>query len=176
MLKVLIFGAWSVAATAGSLIATMTLLSDASTGPGGSGETPPRPVFSPIIQVVAPVVQESRPTGYLFTRLTLMMDEKQRAALTVPLDYILQDSYNAFVVGNVDGAFPQDKRFDLNRFRKGLTELINTSTGGELVKEIYVSQINFVSRDSARQKQSRVIAYKQGAADDTPEEGQGSDN
>jgi len=113
-----------------------------------------QPRFSEPQVLVAPIVFDTRISGFLFSSIVLEMDAKAKADLSLPVEMILQDRYLAFVVGNPEFLFPRSPRFDVLKFKEGLKSLVNSTVGAQLVNSVYVSDVNFLATDEARRKQT----------------------
>lgn len=163
MFKILAVSLTSAAATAASFAVGMGSFSEPEpTQLTAEGNPEPRLVYSDPVDLVAPVIMNGKPNGYLFARITTRHDQNKRSKIKVPMNYVMQDAYNTFVVGNTRNSFPQEGAFDFKRFRDGLVNAINRSVGEDLVATLYITDFNFVARAEARVKQPRRIEFQQG--------------
>jgi len=75
--------------------------------------------------LVAPIVHDTKINGFIFSRVTMELAEDTLAHSQIPVDYILQDIYSNYLMGNVKYSFPDVKNFDLPSFRSGLLKAAN---------------------------------------------------
>lgn len=100
--------------------------------------------------VSVPVLKDGRVDGYFLTRLVYTIEPSMLARLSVPLDALLMDETYSYVFGNPGLDFVGHKSIDLDAYRKGLRERINARIGAELIHEVMVEQVDFMSKDEIR--------------------------
>jgi hypothetical protein len=100
--------------------------------------------------VSVPVLKDGRIDGYFLTRLVYTIEPAMLAKLSVPLDALLIDETYSYVFGNPGLDFVGHKSIDLDAYRKGLRERINGRIGAELIHEVMVEQVDFMSKDEIR--------------------------
>ena len=170
MFGTVFFATWGCAITAATLVVGLSM----NAAPEAANEMQPvvelPPVYSPPQQLVAPIVTTQRATGYVFSNVSLEMDAEVLSELTLPLDMVLQDGYLALIVGNPDFSFPSTKYFKLEMFKTGLKKQINEFVGDELIRDIYVSGVNFLSTEEARRKQTLRSVWLQQPDNSPPPE------
>jgi hypothetical protein len=126
------------------------------------------PIYSQPQLLVAPVVNESKSAGYIFSNISLEMNADVKAKSKVPLEMVMQDAYLSLIVGNPKFNFPHTAQFEFLEFKSGLKARINESVGVDLVRSIYVSGVNFLGRGEARTKQTLQSVWLQKQDDNTP--------
>ena len=161
MLRSILFGLWGCSITAGALFFGLGMAAeeDVVSKMEQMVDLPPR--FSEPQVLVAPVVIESRISGFLFSSVVLELDAKASADISLPVELVLQDSYLAFLLGNPDFLFPRSSRFEALKFKAGLKKQINVAVGAQLVQSVYVSGVNFLASDEARSKQTLKSVWLQ---------------
>lgn len=100
--------------------------------------------------VSVPVLNDGRIDGYFLTRLVYTVEPAMLEKLSVPMETLLLDATYSFVFGNPDLNFVNHDTIDLDAYRKGLREKINARIGAELVHEVLVEQVDFMSKEEIR--------------------------
>lgn len=130
------------------------------------------PKYSTPYALVAPVVNDNRSAGYVFSNVSLEMHGDVRSKSKVPLEVVIQDAYLSLIVGNPKFNFPHTAHFELLEFKAGLKDRINEAVGVELVRALYVSGVNFLGTDEARTKQTLKSIWLQKQDSDDSESDQ----
>ncbi len=100
--------------------------------------------------VSVPVMRDGRIGGYFLTRLVYTAEPKELARLSVPADALLTDQVYSYVYGNPDLDFVRHETLDLDIFRAGLRDSINKRVGEDLIKEVMIEQVDFLSKEEIR--------------------------
>lgn len=100
--------------------------------------------------VSVPVLHEGRIGGYFLTRLVYTVEPQRMAKLSVPADALIVDQVYSYVYGNPDLDFINHETLDLDAFRAGIRKKINEKVGEELVHDILVEQVDFLSKEEIR--------------------------
>lgn len=150
MIKFIAAGIWISAVT---VAATWFSLQMGKEEPAEAGAAPTMLggldyVKTEVISV--PVLSDSFIKGYFLTRLVYTVEPEKMKLLTVPLDSLLTDEVYTYLYGNPQIDFTLAKSVDLDAFRNGLKEKINGRIGGDLVHDVIIEQIDFLSKDDIR--------------------------
>ena len=162
---------WCCAITAATLVVGINMQPSEPVEGEMQVKEEPAPVYYPPQLLVAPVVNDNKSVGYIFSNISLEMDSSAKPKSKVPLQMVMQDAYLSLIVGNPKFNFPYTSQFELLEFRAGLKSRINEAMGTELVRSLYVSGINFLGKDEARTKQTFKSVWLQ----ETPESGGSAD-
>ncbi|MEP1206270.1 MAG: hypothetical protein ABJM29_16945 [Rhizobiaceae bacterium] len=154
MFGTIFFAGWGCIITAATLVVGMNMQAETRMADEQEMVVELPPVFTQPQQLVAPIVTTKRTKGYVFSNVSLELDATLLSQMSLPLDMVLQDGYLALIVGNPDFNFPETSQFELMKFKAGLKDGINAFVDGELVRDVYVSGINFLGTDEARRKQT----------------------
>lgn len=100
--------------------------------------------------VSVPVVKDGRIEGYFLTRLVYAIEPEKLAKLSVPAEALIIDQVYTYVYGNPDLDFADRESLDLDAFRAGIRKKINEKVGEELVHEVLVEQVDFLSKEEIR--------------------------
>lgn len=149
MIKFIAAAIWICVATIGAVVYSFQ-----SAG-AKTDAAPPAPMLggldyikTDIISV--PVLREGLVQGYFLARFVYTADPKQLAKLSVPADALLMDEVYTYIFGNPKLDFVNHETLDLDAFRNGVRESINKRIGEELVKEVLVEQMDYLSKDEIR--------------------------
>ena len=97
-----------------------------------------------------PILSDNFVKGYFLTRLVYTVEPEKMKKLTVPMESLLTDQVYTYLYGNPQIDFTVVKSVDLDAFRNGLKGSINARIGSDLVQDIIVEQIDFLSKDDIR--------------------------
>ncbi len=100
--------------------------------------------------VSVPVLHEGRIGGYFLTRLVYTVEPQKMAKLSVPADALIVDQVYSYIYGNPDLDFINHETLDLDAFRAGIRKKINEKVGEELIHDILVEQVDFLSKEEIR--------------------------
>jgi hypothetical protein len=70
--------------------------------------------------------------------------------LTIPLEPLLTDEVYSYLYGNPQTDFTIAKSVNLDTFRNGIKDQVNKRIGDELIHDVIIEQIDFLSKDDIR--------------------------
>jgi hypothetical protein len=161
MIKFVAAGLWLCAVTIGAVFFSFQM-STASSNP-----EPPPPLLGgldyvgiPVISV--PVLTNEGIVGYLLTRLVFTAEREDVLKLSVPAQTLFTDQLYSYLFANPDLDFTKVKTLDLDAMRNGIRDSINKRIGQDVVKEVLVDKIDFLSKDEIRDNaiNRRVVPTK----------------
>ncbi|WP_274627850.1 hypothetical protein [Arvimicrobium flavum] len=100
--------------------------------------------------IPVPVVKQSAVTGYFLTKLVYTVDPSVMARLSVPADSMITDVLYSHLFGSPEIDFTRPTALDLDAFRSQMRDAINKRVGEQLVHEILVEQVDYLSKDEIR--------------------------
>lgn len=100
--------------------------------------------------VSVPVMRDGAVAGYFLTRLVYAVQPEKLAKLSVPAEALIVDQVYSYVYGNPDLDFVDHASLDLDAFRAGIRSKINEKVGEDLVHEVLVEQVDFLSKEEIR--------------------------
>jgi hypothetical protein len=100
--------------------------------------------------VSVPVLHEGQIIGYFLTRLVYTAEPEKVARLSVPAEALIVDQVYSYVYGNPDLDFVSHETLDLDVFRDGIRKKINEKVGEDLIHDVLVEQVDFLSKDEIR--------------------------
>ena len=149
MIKFVAAGLWLCAVTIGAVYYSFQM-STAS-----ANQEPPAPLLggldyvgTPVISV--PVLTDKGIVGYLLARLVFTGEPERLRKLSVPAETLFGDELYTYLFSNPSIDFTEVKKLDLDALRNGIRSSINKRVGEDLIKDVMVEQIDFLSKDEIR--------------------------
>ena len=96
------------------------------------------------------MLHEGRINGYFLTRLVYTVEPEKAARLSVPADALIVDQVYSYIYGNPELDFASHETLDLDAFRDGIRKKINEKIGEDLIHEVLVEQVDFLSKEEIR--------------------------
>ena len=95
-----------------------------------------------------PVLGEGGVNGYLLTKLAYKANKELAAKQVVPLPQMITDELYTLLVGKKMIDVTATGNFDLDAFRGVVKEGLNRRFGAEVIAEVYVEQIDYITTAS----------------------------
>lgn len=154
MIKFIVAAVWICAVTVGAVLYSF------QASQARQGEAPPPAFFGgqdyihmEVISV--PVVGDGHVTGYFLARLAYMADAEEVQKLTVPPKLLFVDGLYSYLYANPQIDWSDKKAFDLAAFKTNIKEAINKKVGAQLIKDVMVEQVDYLSKDEIRDNSER---------------------
>jgi hypothetical protein len=149
MIKFIAAAIWISAATIGAVYYSFQ-----SSAPKAEGEQA-QPMLGGLDYVKTemisvPVVKDSAVTGYFLTKLVYTVDPAVMGKLSVPAESMIVDQVYSYLFGSPEIDFSQTTGLDLDAFRGHIRDAINKRVGEQLVYEVLVEQIEYLTKDEIR--------------------------
>ncbi|RWD59889.1 MAG: hypothetical protein E5V89_15660 [Mesorhizobium sp.] len=149
MIKFIAAALWICAATLGAVFYSFQ-----AAGERGVGE-PPRPMLGGLDYVKTdiisvPLVRDAKIDGYFLTKLVYTVEPDQMKKLSIPAPAIITDQVYSYLYSNPQIDFTKKETIDLDAFRKAIRDTVNARVGVELVHDVLIDQVNFLSKDEIR--------------------------
>ncbi|MDX8432901.1 MULTISPECIES: hypothetical protein [Mesorhizobium] len=149
MIKFIAAAIWICAATLGAVFYSFQ-----AAGKAGVGETP-KPMLGGLDYVKTdiisvPLIRDGRIDGYFLTKLVYTVEPEQIKKLSIPAQALITDQVYSYLYSNPQIDFTKKDTIDLDTFRKAIHDTINARVGVELVHDVLVDQVNFLSKDEIR--------------------------
>lgn len=100
--------------------------------------------------ISVPLIREGSIVGYFLSRLVYTVDPKEMAKLTIPAESLITDVVYAYVYSNPKLDFSKTAELDLAGFKSGVRDAINERVKYDLVKDVLIEQIDYLSKDEIR--------------------------
>ncbi|TIW65480.1 MAG: hypothetical protein E5V56_07015, partial [Mesorhizobium sp.] len=132
---------------------------------------PPKPMLGGLDYVKTdiisvPLIRDARIDGYFLTKLVYTVEPEQIKKLSIPADALITDQVYSYLYANPQVDFTKKDTIDLDAFRKSIQDSINARVGVELVHEVLIDQVNFLSKDEIR---DNAIRRRKGAGETASE-------
>ena len=168
MIKFIVAGLWICAVTIGAVIYSFQVAGARATAEpdaallGGLDY-----VKTDVLSV--PVLKHGGVVGYFLTRLVYTVDPHEIKKLSVPAPTLINDQVYTYLFTNPNIDFSETDSLDLDTFRNGLRDSINKRIGKDLIHDIMIEQIDFLSkqeiRDNALRRRTAPEEAKAGKAE-----------
>lgn len=148
MIKFIIAAVWICAVTAGAAIYSFQ-------NAGANNDGPPKPLLGGLDYVntdmiSVPMVKDATIQGYFLTKLVYTVDPAEMAKLSVPASALMTDQVYSYLYSNPQTDFTNTADLDLDAFRNNIRETINKRIGANMVHDVLIDQVNFLSKDEIR--------------------------
>ncbi|MBZ9848711.1 hypothetical protein LB565_12030 [Mesorhizobium sp. CA14] len=149
MIKFIAAALWICAVTLGAVFYSFQ-----AAGQRGAAE-PPKPMLGGLDYVKTdmisvPLLRDGTIDGYFLTKLVYTVEPEQIKKLSVPAQALMTDQVYSYLYSNPQIDFTKKESIDLDAFRKSIRDTINARVGVELVHEVLIDQVNFLSKDDIR--------------------------
>lgn len=90
------------------------------------------------------------PWSYFLTNLVYTVDPAQIKKLSIPAQALITDQVYSYLYENPQIDFSKYESLDVDAFRKNIRDAVTARVGEELVHEVLIDQINFMSKEDIR--------------------------
>lgn len=161
MIKFIASALWICVATVGAVFYSFQ-----AAGMRGVDE-PPKPLLGGLDYVRSnlisvPLIRDSAIQGYFLTKLVYTIEPEKIKKLSIPADALITDQVYSYLYMNPQIDFTRKSGLDVEAFRNNIRDAINTRVGEELVHEVLIDQVDYLSKDEIR---DNAIRRKKGAGD-----------
>ncbi|MDH6233402.1 hypothetical protein M2281_004013 [Mesorhizobium soli] len=105
--------------------------------------------------ISVPVFNKASVEGYFLARLVYTADPKELKKLTVPAESLITDQVYSYLYANPEIDFSKREDLDLEAFRNGIRDSINGRIGEQIIHDVIVEQIDFLTREETRDRSAR---------------------
>jgi flagellar basal body-associated protein FliL len=147
MIKLVGTGVWVLAVTLAAVYFSLTMAS----APKVDAEAAAREAAMEFVTgytTTVPVIGEGGVNGYLLTKLAYKANKELAAKEVVPLPQLITDELYTLLVGKKMIDVTSTGSFDLDAFRGVVKEGLNRRFGAEVIAEVYVEQIDYITTAS----------------------------
>jgi hypothetical protein len=168
MIKFVAAGLWLCAVTIGAVFFSFDMSTDKETA------EPAPPMLggldylnTPVVSV--PVLTKEGIVGYFLAKFVYTAEPKKLTKLSAPVDTLITDELYTYLFSNPNIDFSKATTLDLDGLRNGIREALNKRIGEEVIQDVMVEQIDFLSkgeiRDNAMARRSTDMKASAPAAD-----------
>ncbi|MFI0848191.1 hypothetical protein [Mesorhizobium sp. IMUNJ 23232] len=150
MIKFVLAAIWICAATLGAVFYSFQ-----SAGAKSGAEVVPPSLMGGLDYVKTdvisvPLIRNSSVEGYFLARLVYTVDPSELRKLTVPADALITDVVYSYIYSMPALDFTKTPALDLDAFRNGIRDGINKRVKQDLVEEVLVEQVDYLTKDEIR--------------------------
>lgn len=154
MLKLILTGVWVAVVTLGSVYFSIQM----SKAPDPADEEARKKAVQELVRgevTTFPVITDGKVQGYFLTRTSYIVDKTKMPTVTMPVSVLLTDELYTALVGDKVIRVGESKNFDLKAFRERVKEVLNKRLGQDVVMDIVVEQIDYLSKEDIRTSMSQ---------------------
>jgi flagellar basal body-associated protein FliL len=97
-----------------------------------------------------PVMDKNGVDGYFLTKLSYVVDKVKMASIHIPIEVLVTDELFTTLIGEKMIDLSHRDQFDINKFRKQIKDALNKRLGDDVVHDVLVEQIDFLSKNEVR--------------------------
>ncbi|THF57901.1 hypothetical protein [Ollibium composti] len=171
MIKFIIAAVWICAVTAGAAIYSFQ-------NAGAKADDTPKPLLGGLDyintdMISVPMVKDATIQGYFLTKLVYTVDPAEMAKLSVPASALMTDQVYSYLYSNPQTDFTNTADLDLDAFRNNIRDTLNKRIGADIVHDVLIDQVNFLSKDEIRDNAVRRKEAPKPAPKETAEAAKG---
>jgi flagellar basal body-associated protein FliL len=154
MVKLLLTGLWVCIVTLGAVYFSVQM----SAAPAPVDEEAQKKAMQELVRgepITVPMIADGTITGYFIGRISFMMDKEKIKDVALPVTELMTDQLYTMLVGNRMVDLSDPGAFDLEKFRSSVKEEMNRKLGDEMVAEVLVEQLDYMSKEDIRLNASR---------------------
>jgi hypothetical protein len=171
MLKLILTGAWVAVVTLGAVYFSIQM----SKAPDPDEEAAKQKAIQELVRgevTTFPVIGDGHVEGYFLTRTSYIVDKTKMTTIGMPISVLLTDELYTALVGDKLIRVGENKNFDLQAFRERVKTALNKRLGADVVMDIVVEQVDYLSKEDIRtsmaQKQTTLSGGKKIIAEKIP--------
>lgn len=154
MVKILLTGLWACIVTLGAVYFSVQM----SAAPAPVDEEAARKSLLELVKgesITVPMISDGKVTGYFLGRISFMMDKEKIKGVHLPVTELMTDELFTLLVGNKMVDLGKPNSFDVNTFRTTIKDDMNRKLGDEMVAEVLIEQLDYMSKEDIRNNAQR---------------------
>lgn len=154
MLKLLLTGIWVCIVTLGAVYFSVQM----AAAPAPVDEEAKKRDLLELVRgesITVPMIADGTISGYFLGRISFMMDKKKIKDVKLPVTELTTDELYTLLVGNRMVDLSNPSGFNLEKFRSTIKDDLNTKFGDQMVAEVLVEQLDYMSKDDIRTNAAR---------------------
>ena len=153
MIKLILTGAWVCLVTLGAVYFSVQLGTAPADAPKGEEKAALELVRGEAVTI--PVIEDGGVKGYFVGRLSFMVDKKKEEIAQYPIPQYMTDAMFDLLAGSDTSKLGGHGGFDAEKFRSTIKEDLNKRIGEELVAQVFIEQLDYLSKDEIRNNAQR---------------------
>jgi hypothetical protein len=154
MLKLLLTGLWVCVVTLGAVYGAVQMNKPAPP----VDEEAKKKEMQELVRgesITVPVISDGAITGYFLSRISFMMDKEKIKGVKLPMTELTTDELFTNLIGNKMVDLSKPGVFELEKFRSNIKANMNKRLGDDLIAEVLVEQLDYLSKEDIRNNASR---------------------
>ena len=145
MIKLVVTGVWICVITLASVYFSMQMAAAPQVDEEAQAEQAALELVNGNVTTI-PVIADGEVKGYFLARLSYTADKELAAKQTVPVPQMITDELYSLLVGKEMIDIGNLSSFDIDLFRKTVKEGLNERFGADVVAEVLVEQIDYITK------------------------------
>ena len=145
MIKLIVTGVWICVITLASVYFSMQMAAAPKVDEDAANKAAALELVNGNVTTI-PVIADGEVKGYFLARLSYTANKELAAKQTVPVPQMITDELYSLLVGKKIIDVGNLSSFDVDLFRKTVKEGLNERFGAEVVAEVLVEQIDFITK------------------------------
>ena len=161
MLKLILTGVWVAVVTLGSVYASIEL----SKPVDPAAEAAKKKAVEELVRgemITFPVIANGAVEGYFLTKTSYIVDKTKMADITLPIPALITDELYTALVGDRVIRLKESHNFDLKAFKARIKTALNTRLGKDVVLDVIMEQVDYLSKKDIRASQEQKQTLKTG--------------
>ena len=155
MIKSLVAGVWAILLLLGSLYFFNSETKTADAALDDESEYLGKLEVVKLGPMSITIIRNNDLQGYVILDVSFTIESVKKAKLSVPAELILRDAVNNSVFGNNEIDINNLENFNFTKFKTRMMNEITDKFGKDLIHDVLIERIDFISGDSIRDKKLR---------------------
>ncbi|MNE49128.1 hypothetical protein D3C80_1436270 [compost metagenome] len=104
-------------------------------------------------QITVPVISDGAVNGYFLTLISLNVDKTKLQVIEGPKTELMTDELITLLAGSNMVNIANVSTFDVDEFKKRIREGLNKKLGDEVVQEVLIEKLDYLSKADIRSQQ-----------------------
>ncbi|SIQ55047.1 hypothetical protein SAMN05880582_102108 [Rhizobium sp. RU20A] len=159
MIKIILVGVWVCAVTLGTVYFSVQYASAPTTPDDGKPQVAAEHVPGELVTI--PMIADGAIKGYFINRLSFNADKEKLKEIKTPLKETLTSTLFDILVGSKMIDIPNTRNFELATFKAAIKDGLNKEFGDEVILEVYVEQLEYLSKEDVTRLSTKQDDKKQ---------------
>lgn len=149
MLKLLLTGVWVCVVALGAVYFSVQM----AMPPAPVDEAATKKASMQLVKgesISIPLISNGTVNGYFLSRISLHVDKEKVAKIELPITQLMTDELFTLLAGSSMVNIANVSTFDIDRFKTGIRDGLNKKLGDEVVADVLVEQLDYLSKADIR--------------------------
>jgi len=161
MLKLILIGVWVAVVTLGSVYASIELSKPVDPNAEAAKEKANQELVRGEL-VTLPVIANGSVQGYFLAKTSYIVSKAKMADVTLPIPALMTDELYTALVGDRVIRIKENGNFEVREFRDKIKKAVNARLGGDVVLDVIIEQVDYLSKEEIRKSQDQQVSVKEG--------------